>query len=144
MDHVDDMSGSDEADPQANELRDLLGEDHDDLDRFVVDGRGVIHDVTSSRRKVYPQPPPIAPVPVVDVPSVLGRRVICVNERGPIYDLRASSEVFTDDSGSWIRVVSERRWYAWLDEARESRGSSCPRSIAWAATNVWLEQSQER
>jgi hypothetical protein len=142
---VDDVNRSD--DPAANpndELRELLGEDYDELDRFAVDGRGILHDLTSARLKRYPQPAPIVPIPVVDSPNVLGSRVICVNQRGPIYDLRAASDVFTDESGTWVRIVSERRWYAWLEESPESRGAACPRAVAWPAANVWVEHPQER
>src|SRR5687767_1086881 len=105
------LSGDGDRVPDDAELAAALGDDlGSELKDFAADGRGVVHDLSSARRKAFGQPPPVLAIPVVDVPSVLGRRVVCVNEHGPIYDRRAASEVFTDDSGSWIKVVEEWRW----------------------------------
>lgn len=75
----------------------------------------------------------------MDVPTVDGQRVVLMTPAGPLYDYRAASEVFSDDSGTWIKVVQEWRWYAWREMPDAVRPSSCPRSRAWSTTNVWVE-----
>lgn len=117
----------------------------DEPPEVVVDGHGVPRDVTSARRRFYGPPPPPRPARhVLDLPSVLGRRLILVYEQGPVYDVRAASEVWTDESGSWVKVVDEWRWYAYLEADPAARPSSCPRAVAWATTNVWVEADPDR
>lgn len=95
-------------------------------------------DIEMQRRR-YPPPPPLTPRHVLDVPSVIGRRLILMTPDGPKRDYRAASDVIIDDSGSHIRVVEEWRWYAWLAMDESTRPASCPRARAWSATNVWVE-----
>jgi hypothetical protein len=107
---------------------------------IVVDGRGVARDAAGARRKSYGPPPDKGPPPhVLDVPAVTGRRLILMTENGPIYDCRAASEVFADESGTWIKVVEEWRWYAWREMPEPTRPPSCPRARAWSTTNIWVE-----
>lgn len=116
----------------------------DDNQEIVVDADGVPRDVTSARRRFYgPPPPPRPPQHVLDVPTVLGRRLILMYDDGPVHDVRAASEVWTDDSGTWIKVVEEWRWYAYLESDPTTRPPSCPRAIAWATTNVWVESGPD-
>jgi hypothetical protein len=91
------------------------------------------------KRRRYPPPPPTTPRHVLDVPTVIGQRLILMTPNGPLRDYRAASEVIIDDSGSWIRVVAEHRWYAWLETPEDTRPPSCPRAKAWSTTNVWVE-----
>lgn len=91
------------------------------------------------QRRRYGPPPATQPRHVFDVPSVIGQRLILVTPDGPIRDYRAASDVIIDDAGSWIRVVPEWRWYAWLQQPEETRPPACPRSKAWSTTNVWVE-----
>jgi hypothetical protein len=147
MDDVDPSSGDREPSrvPSDAELAELLGDDFGgEAEHLALDGHGVLHDLSSARRKKFPQPPAVVAVPVEDVASVYGRRVVHQREDGPVYDLRAASEVFTDSSGSWIKVVREWRWYAWLATPKQSRPQICPRAIALATLNVWVEQYDRR
>jgi hypothetical protein len=146
---MDDMGPTDDGDerlpvPDDAELAALLGADFgDEVKDLAVDGHGVVHDMSSARRKQHRQPPPVVAVPVVDVASVYGCRVVHQKESGPVYDLRAVSEVFTDAAGSWIKVVPEWRWYAWIASPESSRPQTCPRATALPTLNVWVEQYPE-
>lgn len=92
------------------------------------------------RRPKFGNPPPTRrPVHVLDAPTVEGRRVILMTPDGPLYDYRAASEVFSDDAGTWIKVVQEWRWYAWQEMPAATRPATCPRARAWSTTNVWVE-----
>jgi hypothetical protein len=147
MGDMDPSSGAHESSgvPSDAELAELLGGDFgEDAKDLALDGHGVVHDLSSARRKKFPQPPAVIAVPVDDVASVYGRRVVHQKEDGPVYDLRAASEVFTDSSGSWIKVVREWRWYAWLATPAAARPEVCPRAIALATLNVWVEQYDSR
>lgn len=105
-----------------------------------IDDDGRLRDLTDVRRKSYgPPPPPRAPRHVTDAASVKGRRLILMKADGPVYDVRAASEVWSDDAGQWIAVVEEWRWYAWVQADLESRPASCPRSVAHPVVNVWVE-----
>jgi hypothetical protein len=143
---MDDMNTSGSGDdlrplPDDSELASLLGDDFGDgVKNLALDGHAVLHDLPSAHRKKHPQPPPVVAAPVVDVASVYGRRVVHQKETGPVYDLRAVSEVFTDSSGSWVKVTPEWRWYAWISTPAEARPEACPRATALPTTNVWLEQ----
>lgn len=120
----------------------MLGDDFGaEVEHLAFDGHGLLHDVSSARRKQYPQPAPVVAIPVVDVATVYGRRVVHQKEDGPVYDLRAVSEVFTDAAGTWIKVVPEWRWYAWIATPEDKRPETCPRATALPTLNVWVERS---
>jgi len=73
------------------------------------------------------------------VAKVNGRRLILMTAEGPVCDVRATSEVWSDDAGQWIAIAEEWRWYAWLHTTAQARPSGCPRSIAHPTVNVWVE-----
>jgi hypothetical protein len=132
--------GSPDHIPDDEELASLIGDDlGSDLQETYLDGERVYVDLSTFRRRSYGSPPAPRPVPVVDVPSVYGRRLIHMTADGPVYDLRAVSEVFTDSAGSWVRQVREAQWYAWLLTPRDQRPSTCPRAVALPTLNVWVE-----
>lgn len=97
------------------------------------------HGEIEMKRRRYPPPPPLTPRHVLDVPSVIGRRLILMTPTGPKRDFRAASDVIVDESGSHVRVVEEWRWYRWLAMPEDTRPEACPRARAWSATNVWVE-----
>lgn len=131
--------------PSDADLADLLGSDFGgDLVETVIDGETVLVDLSSFERKFYGPPPPVDAVPVVDVPSVYGRRLVHMRPEGPVYDLRAVSEVFTDSSGSYVMQVREWQWYAWLNQPDSERTPRCPKAVALPALNVWVEQYPPR
>lgn len=108
---------------------------------WAFDADGYLRDLSGARRKSYGSPPrPGRPLPVLDVPVVLGRRVVLMTAEGPIYDHRAVSEVYQDDSGTWINVATEEAWYAWRAADPETRPAlGPPGARAWAAVNVYAE-----
>ena len=116
----------------------VVDERRDEDDR-VLGEHDDTHASVGPRRESFGIPPTRRPQHVMDVPSVEGRRVILMTPAGPLYDYRAASEVFTDDSGSWIKIVQEWRWYAWREMPEASRPEACPRARAWSTTNVWLD-----
>ena len=92
-------------------------------------------------RASFGRPPARVPVPVTDVPTVRGKRVILSHaEYGFIYDMRATSEVEQYADGPYVRVISEAKWYAWLAEDETTRAPQGPRgAVAWAASLVYVE-----
>jgi hypothetical protein len=97
--------------PREGETRDEL-----DWDSLAFDPSGELRDLSNTQRVFWGPPPPApAPVHVTELESVLGRRLILVQESGPVYDLCAASEVWTDDSGSWIKIVEDWRWHTWAN-----------------------------
>lgn len=105
-----------------------------------IDDDGRLRDLSDVRRESYgPPPAPKQPSHVTDVASVNGRRLVIMTADGPVRDVRATSEVWTDDAGQWIAISEEWRWYAWLHTDPVSRPSSCPRSVARPTVNVWVE-----
>lgn len=128
--------------PSDEDLQALVG---DDLAGWAVDGRGRVCDLSAPVLPHHEGPAGIRVVPVDDVGSVLGRRVVCMRHDGPIRDLRAASEVFTEPpiggmSGPrMIQVVEEWRWYAWQLDRQPGRPDRCPCTAAWYAANVYVE-----
>ncbi|MPZ60161.1 MAG: hypothetical protein GEU93_02460 [Propionibacteriales bacterium] len=131
-----------DAGPDGDPLTEAWPEDERTGDEaWEFDADGYLRDVSATHRAAYGPPPrPGVPLPVMDVPTVKGRRVVLMTAAGPIYDHRAASEVYTDESGSWITVATERAWYVWqASDQRERPELGPPGSRAWAAVNVYVE-----
>jgi hypothetical protein len=61
------------------------------------------------------EPPTRPPKPVTEVPAVRGKRVILSRPEGFMYDVRAVSEVYTDDDGKKrVQVCGEEAYYRWM------------------------------
>jgi hypothetical protein len=116
--------------------------DEVDWDSLAFDPSGELRDLSNTQRVFWGPPPPApAPVHVTEPESVIGRRLILVQERGPVYDLCAASEVWTDGSGSWIKIVEDWRWHTWANTpAYRDRTPQCPRAVAHPTVNVWVER----
>jgi len=79
-------------------------------------------------------PPVRQPVPVDQVPAVRGKRVVLSTSEGFVYDMRASSEVYIDESGrDVVDVVSEEDWYRWM------LTKTAPTVARWRAALVWVD-----
>ena len=105
-----------------------------------IDDDGRLRDLNDVRRESYgPPPPPRPPRHVTDVANVNGRRLILMTADGPVHDVRAASEVWSDDAGQWVMIAEEWRWYAWTRAPTNTRPGSCPRSVAHPVLNVWVE-----
>jgi hypothetical protein len=103
-----------------------------------------LRDPADVRYKQYPRPS-LELVSVLDLPSVIGKRLVVVarskqsGKPASYSNLRAASEVFTDDAGSWIRIAEEWRWYMWVALPEDRRPPMCPRSKARPTVNVWVD-----
>lgn len=87
----------------------------------------------------YPAPPPVRWVPVDDLGSVQGMRVATNSRQGPQYNLRAVTDVITDDSGNWVHIVEEWRWYFWQQVPEDQRPPRVPRATCLPTRLVWAE-----
>lgn len=77
-------------------------------------------------------PPRRDPVPVVQADAVCGRRVVQVVNGVERRDLRAVTEVYTDDEGDiCIRVATEADWYRWTWTGQTPRTLAVPVHLAW-------------
>lgn len=105
-----------------------------------ADGRLRVLGGGPGRKRHDPPPRPGKPVPVEDLPTVKGRRVILMTPAGPVYDHRAATDVYSDESGTWINVCTEEAWYIWRARAQETRPPLGPEgSVVWAVCNVYAE-----
>jgi hypothetical protein len=78
------------------------------------------------------EPPTRPPKPVTEVPAVRGKRVIVSRPEGFVYDVRAVSEVFTDDQGKHrIQVCTEQAYYRWMLTHVTPVVRSYPASLVW-------------
>lgn len=111
----------------------------DDWSSLAFDADGRLVDLSNPQIVTWDPPTPGKPVPVVDLPSVLGRRLVLMRNDGPVFDHRAAGEVFTDEQGSWIHVVTEAQWYRWSERPADKRPPQCPRATVWSTRNVYAE-----
>ncbi len=113
--------------------------DHDPLGQYQFDAYGRFVDLDEMELERYPAPPPVRWVPVDDLGSIQGMRIATNNRKGPQYNLRAATDVITDDTGSYVYVVAEWRWYFWQELPEDSRPERVPRAIAYPSYMVWAE-----
>ena len=80
------------------------------------------------------EPPARAPKRATEVPALRGKRVILSRPEGFLYDVRAISEIYTDDQcRQVIDVCSEQAYYRWmLNDVR-------PERQVYPITLVWVE-----
>lgn len=78
-------------------------------------------------------PPQRDPVPILESGTVTGRRVVQVLDGIERRDLRAVTEVHTDDNGDiCIRVATEVDWYRWAWTGQTPRTMAVPVHLVWA------------
>lgn len=113
--------------------------DEDPLGQLQFDAFGHLVDLDEMELERYPAPPAVRWVPVDDLPYVQGMRVAINSRKGPVYDLRAATEVFSDDSGRFVNVVEEWRFFAWHQIPVAERPPLVPRSTCLPTRLVWAE-----
>lgn len=90
--------------------------------------------MTSRPAPFLGEPPTRPPRPATEVPAVRGKRVILSQPEGFIYDVRAVSEVFTDEHGKpHVQVCTEKAYYRWM------LTDVAPKITTYPATLVWVE-----
>jgi hypothetical protein len=78
-------------------------------------------------------PPRRVPIPVRDMPTVTGRRVVLAEPARPLRDLRAVTEVYQSSDGDvCVRVCSELEWYRWGWNGQLPRTREVPIYLLWA------------
>lgn len=82
----------------------------------------------------FGKPPERAHRPVVEEPTLTGKRVILSTPEGFVYDMRAVSELKTDGAGGLVvDILTEQHYFQQgLDE-----GGFEP--VAWPAHLVWVD-----
>lgn len=109
-------------------------------DDVQFDARGNLVDVT---RPAEPGPPPdftwtqLELVALTGEP-ILGRLVSVSDHRGVEHNLVVVSEVFTDDSGSWVRLVTHECFAAWGRLPQGTRPRTATPARAVPARHVWV------
>lgn len=114
-------------------------DERDPLAQLQFDAFGRFVDLDEMELERYPAPPPPRWVPVDDLPYVQGMRVAINSAKGPKYNLRAATEVFTDDTGRYVNVVEEWRFFAWHHMPADERPPVVPRSACVPTRLVWAE-----
>ena len=88
--------------------------------------------VTGDPAPFLGEPPARRPVPATSVPALRGKRVILSRPDGFVYDVRAVSEVVTDDAGKQrVRVCSEQAYYRWMLNGVEPEVEAYPAALVW-------------
>ena len=83
-------------------------------------------------------PPRRWPIPVADVVSVTGRRVVQAVPDGHIRDLRAVTEVYRNAGGvECVRVCGEPEWYRWALDGTTPSISELPAGLAFVRPEPW-------
>lgn len=111
----------------------------DPLGQFQFDAFGRFVDLDDMRLERYAAPPAVRWVPVDDLGSIRGRRVATNSRTGPQYDLRAATDVIIDETGRWVNIVAEWRWYLWNEAPEDKRPPQVPRAIVYPSYMVWAE-----
>lgn len=82
----------------------------------------------------FGQPMAREPLPSARVPALRGKRLILSTPEGFVYDMRAATDRYVDDTNrDVIDVVTEEDWYRWMLLGTE------PKRAVWAAHLVWVE-----
>jgi hypothetical protein len=78
-------------------------------------------------------PPRREPVPVRDMPSLTGRRLVQADQTSALRDLRAVTEPYQNTEGDiCVRVSSELDWYRWGWSGKPPRTREVPIYLLWA------------
>lgn len=114
---------------------------NDPFEHLVVTARGHVVDLSEGPGVVnFGPPPPMRWVNVTDLaPPVMGSAVVVMATGKPAINRRAASEVFESDARLYIRVVSEPRWWTWIESPVEERTPWPARSRVVAAMHVWTQ-----
>lgn len=79
-------------------------------------------------------PPARTPRLVADEPALRGKRVILSRPHGFIYDVRAVSELWTNEDGHLcVDVVTEEEYFRWMFTLED------PKVVTYPARLVWVE-----
>lgn len=104
------------------------------------DARGRLVDVT---QRVDPGPPPDMTWTSLDLwaltdAKIFGKVVSVSDHRGVEHNLVVASEIFTDESGAWVRLVTYDTFTSWGKlPAAERPGTPTP-ARAVPAKTVWV------
>ncbi|MDP9798243.1 hypothetical protein J2S43_006755 [Catenuloplanes nepalensis] len=72
------------------------------------------------------------PVPVIDAPSVLGRRVVQMVDGVERRDLRSVTDLYSNAEGDiCLRVAAELDWYRWSWTGQLPKTMEVPVHLAW-------------
>ncbi len=72
------------------------------------------------------------PVPVIDSPNVLGRRVVQMVDGVERRDLRAVTDLYSNAEGDiCVRVAAELDWYRWAWTGQLPKTMEVPVHLAW-------------
>lgn len=86
------------------------------------------------RHPFFGVPPPRQPRPAAEEPALRGKRVILSTPEGFVYDMRAVSEVYLNESGrEVIDIVTEEAYYRWMFVR------ATPKRVAYGVDLVWAE-----
>lgn len=118
-----------------------------DWDNLQLDGHGNLVDVT---QKAEPGPPPDMTWTRLDLWAMTGPifgRYVSVSDCYGIEDnLVVVSDVFTDDAGAWVHLVTMERFRLWEKEPESTRSRTPTPARAVLAKRVWVmhEKPAER
>ena len=114
--------------------------DVSDWGHVQFDARGRLVDVT---QRVEPGPPPDMTWTVLELyalttPKTFGKVVAVSDHRGIEYNLVVVSDLFTDDAGTWVRLVTYDCFCAWGKIPADRRPSTPTPARAVLAKYVWV------
>ncbi|MFC6695942.1 hypothetical protein [Nocardioides daphniae] len=86
------------------------------------------------RLPYFGAPPSRTPRLVVEEPTLRGKRVVLSRPHGFVYDVRAVSELWTNDDGHLcVEVVTEEEYFRWMFTQEQ------PTIVTYPARLVWVE-----
>lgn len=86
------------------------------------------------RLPYFGAPPARTPRLVADEPALRGKRVILSRPHGFVYDVRAVSELWTNEDGHLcVDVVTEEEYFRWMFTLED------PKVVTYPAHLVWVE-----
>ena len=112
-----------------------------DWDDLQIDGHGKLVDVT---QWAEPSPPPdmtwtSLELYALTAPKIFGRVVCLSDTRGGFEEwLVIASDLFTDEAGTWVRVVPFARFSEWGRIPPKDRPPTPAPARAVPAKNVWV------
>jgi hypothetical protein len=83
------------------------------------------------RHPYFGEPPTRKPRPAVEVPALLGKRVILSLPEGFVYDMRAISQVRGEDGEDVIDVASEEHYFRWMFTKERPDLETFPVRLVW-------------